>query len=58
MDKDMTFKFASVIATAREIDLGEVGEYAKERMRRELVGWYRDRPDTWLKVRIRLEDGA
>ncbi len=41
-----------------EVDLGEVGENAKQGMGRELVGVYGDRPDTWLKVRVCLEEGA
>ncbi len=41
-----------------EFDLGEVGEQAKQGMGREFVGGHRDRSDTWLKVRVCLDEGA
>lgn len=41
-----------------ELDLEEVGQHAKQGMGREFAGGYRDRPDTWLKIRLGLEDGT
>lgn len=41
-----------------ELNLGEVGEHAKQGMWREFVRAYRDRLDVWLKVGLHLEDGA